>query len=562
MKTENTMYKDQVEHNEARFRILTEASQQITSTLDITELLERVVRLIQRAFGYYHVGIGLVEGDEVVYRVGAGALWDDPNFQFRPQRLRVGVEGITGWVASTREAALVPDVMRDPRYVWMQGSQTRSELTVPITVKGRAIGVLDIQSDHPNNFSAGDLEFMQLLANQAGVAIENARLFAETQRHLKETEKRAQKLAIINSLQQGLASKLDVQSIYELVGEKFRDIFGAQVVMVSSYDSKADTVEHCYCIERGRRVIATGARPPGGFREQVIRTRQPLLVNTNVAGEAAQRGQPVLPDTDAPKSWLGAPMLVGDQVTGILSVQNLDEENAFDETDTRFLQMFAASISIALENARLYEQAQRLAVLEERQRLARELHDSVTQSLYGINLYAEAASGQLALGQNEQALQYLNDIQTTAQESLSEMRLLIYELRPPILEREGLTAALQNRLYAVEQRAGLKFDLQDNLAERLPSVFEDGLYRIAHEALNNTLKHSRAKHLAIHIRQEEERVIMEITDDGIGFEPGAAHREGCLGLVSMRERAQALGGRVSVESGPGNGTRIRVEVRR
>ena len=556
------MHRDHARREEARLRNLTEVSQQITSIVDINELLERVVRLIQQAFGYYHVGIGLVEGDEIVYRVGAGDLWDDPNFQFKPARLKIGSEGITGWVASTGEAALVPDVTRDSRYVWMQGSLTRSELTVPITVKGRTIGVLDAQSELLDDFDQTDAELLQAIAGQTGIAIENARLFVETQRHLEETEKRANRLTIINSLQQGLASKLDVQSIYDLVGEKFRDIFGAQVVMVSSYDSKSDTVEHCYCIERGKRVHAAGARPPGGFRAQIIRTRQPLLVNTNVAEEAARLGQPTLPGTDTPKSWLGAPMLVGDQVIGILSVQNLDEENAFEESDVRFLQMFAASISIALENARLYEQAQRLAVLEERQRLARELHDSVTQSLYGINLYVEAAVGQMTLGRTGQALQYLNDIQTTAQESLAEMRLLIFELRPPILEQEGLVAAIQNRLYSVEHRAGLKFNLENNLEERLPPAMEEGLYRIAHEALNNTLKHSHAKNVTICIQQEEESLVMEIADDGIGFEPGTARREGCLGLVSMQERAQALGGHLSVDSGPGNGTRIRVEVKR
>lgn len=547
---------------DVRFRILTEASQQITSILDINELLDRVARLVQRAFGYYHVGIGLVEGDEVVYRVGAGALWDDPNFQFKPQRLKVGAEGITGWVASTGESALVPDVTRDSRYVWMQGSLTRSELTVPITVKGRTIGVLDAQSELLDDFDQTDAELLQAIGNQTGIAIENARLFAEAQRHLKETEKRAGRLTIINSLQQGLASKLDVQSIYELVGEKFRDIFGAQVVMISTYDSQTDTIEHRYCIERGKRVHAAGARPPGGFRSQIIRTRQPLLVNANVAEEATRLGQPTLPGTDTPKSWLGAPMLVGDQVIGILSVQNLDEENAFEESDVRFLQMFAASISIALENARLYEQAQRLAVLEERQRLARELHDSVTQSLYGINLYVEAAAGQMMLGQTEQVRQYLSDIQATAQESLAEMRLLIYELRPPILEHEGLAAAIQNRLYSVEHRAGLKFSLENNLEERLAPALEEGLYRIAHEALNNILKHSRAKNVTIRIQPAQEKIVMEIADDGVGFEPETACREGCLGIVSMRERAQALGGRLTVDSGPGNGARIRVEVKR
>ena len=379
------MQKEQLKQDEnIRFRILTEVSQQITSILEINDLLTRIVRLIQQTFGYYHVGIGLIEEDDVVYRVGAGILWDDPNFEFKPPRLKVGSEGITGWVAYTGRVSLVPDVTKDSRYVWMQGSLTRSELTVPITVKGRTIGVLDAQSEQLDGFDQTDIEMLQALANQAGIAI---------------------------------------------------------------------------------------------------------------------------------------------------------------------------------ENVRLHEQAKHVAVLEERQRLARDLHDSVTQSLYGLNLYAEAAAGHLALGQLDQVRQHLNDIQKTAQESLTEIRLLIYELRPPILEQEGLVVALQNRLYSVENRAELKSSLKSNLEERLPLVVEEGLYRIAVEALNNTLKHANAKKIEISILQDKQTVTMKISDDGQGFDPETACREGCLGILSMRERASVQDWDFYLDSSPGMGTRIRVEVK-
>jgi signal transduction histidine kinase len=142
------------------------------------------------------------------------------------------------------------------------------------------------------------------------------------------------------------------------------------------------------------------------------------------------------------------------------------------------------------------------------------------------------------------------------------MRLLIYELRPPVLEREGLAAALQNRLYSVEHRAGLKTSLNSNLEERFPPVVEEGLYRIAHEALNNTLKHSQAKEVLVSIQQDGQTIILEIADNGIGFEPESACRDGCLGLASMRERALDQGWQFTVDSSPGNGTRIHVEVKR
>lgn len=554
------MQNDRVKPNEdSQFRILKEISQQITSILDINELLIQVARLIQRTFNYYHVGIGLIEKDEVIYRVGAGALWDDPNFHFEPGRLKVGLEGLTGWVADTGEPALVPDVTRDPHYVWMQGSLTKSELMVPINVKGKTIGVLDVQSQHVDDFEQADLELMQAIASQAGIAIENARLFAETQHLLEETEQRANELTIINSVQQGLASKLDDQSIYELVGDTFHNFFNAQVVMISTYDPQSDTVEHRYAIERGKRVDAPGRLPPGGFRARIIQTKQPLMFNANLAEEAVRLEQPVIPGTDTPRSWLGVPMLLGDQVTGILSVQNVDEENAFSESDIRLLQTFASAMSVALENARLYEQARHLAVLDERQRLARELHDSVTQSLYGISLYAQAATGNLNAGQIGQALAYIEDIQNTAQESLADMRLLIYELKPPVLDKEGLVAALRHRLISVEDRARIKSSIQSNLTGRLPAEVEECLYQITREALNNIIKHARARNVSIRVQQESGSVSMEISDDGVGFEPETARRAGSLGLANMQELAQARGWRLEIESSPGSGTRVKVE---
>jgi nitrate/nitrite-specific signal transduction histidine kinase len=164
-----------------QFRVIAEVGRRMTLTPDIDEVLRQVARLIQETFGYYHVGIGMIEGDDVVYRVGAGALWDDPDFDFQPARLRVGTEGLTGWVASSGQSVVVPEVTQEPRYVWMRGSKTRSELLVPIRATGEVIGVLDVQSDHLNAFDDTDLAVLESLAHQTGAAIENAQLYAQSQ---------------------------------------------------------------------------------------------------------------------------------------------------------------------------------------------------------------------------------------------------------------------------------------------------------------------------------------------------------------------------------------------
>jgi signal transduction histidine kinase/sugar lactone lactonase YvrE len=211
----------------------------------------------------------------------------------------------------------------------------------------------------------------------------------------------------------------------------------------------------------------------------------------------------------------------------------------------------------------LREREREKAITEERNRLARELHDSVTQALYGVTLYSEAAAGHLALGHTDRAAEHLQELQDTAQEGLAEMRLLIFELRPPILEELGLVTALQARLQAVEGRAGLRTEFKTNLEERLPPDVEEGLYRIALEALNNALKHAQARNIKVHLRQDEPgrtepaRVTLEIADDGIGFDLATARERGGLGLSAMEERAAEFGGRLTVESTPGSGTRIR-----
>jgi nitrate/nitrite-specific signal transduction histidine kinase len=223
-------------------------------------------------------------------------------------------------------------------------------------------------------------------------------------------------------------------------------------------------------------------------------------------------------------------------------------------------------IGVAVENAQLYEQAQRLAAAEERQRLARDLHDSVTQALYAVTLYAEAAGRLLTAGETALAAEHLSDLRATAQDALRELRLLIFELRPPILEREGLVTALRTRLESVEERSGLKIVLSVeglNGQERLSLELETGLYRIAQEALNNILKHAQAHEVRVCLQYlaSEERVVLEIADDGQGFEMSNGAIKGRFGLQTMRERAALLGGELLIASRPGEGTQVRVEVK-
>ncbi len=221
------------------------------------------------------------------------------------------------------------------------------------------------------NFSAGGQVDNRSMRQADSLEYSFAQHKVELRKLRKEIADRTAELTIINSIQTALASRLEVQSIYDLVGDEIRKIFNAQVVMISTYDPETRTMEHRYAIERDERVYAPGPHPLRGFRIQIVETRKPVLVNTNVAEQAARLGQYTLPGTITPKSWLGVPMLVGDQVRGILSLQNVDEENAFDEADIRLLETLANSMSVALENAQLFDETQRL--LKETEQRAQEL---------------------------------------------------------------------------------------------------------------------------------------------------------------------------------------------
>lgn len=265
-----------------------------------------------------------------------------------------------------------------------------------------------------------------------------------------------------------------------------------------------------------------------------------------------------LPSFDHARSWIGIPLIVRDQVTGLLSLTH-NEPKYYTPRHARLATTIANQVAVAIENARLYEKSQNLAVIEERHRIARELHDSVTQLLYGICLYCSATSRSIRGGNHGQVEQNLAEIKADALQALQEMRLLILELNPPMLQKEGLVAALQASLEAIETRTGLETEIKTEGIQRLPRAVEAQLYRIAMEALNNLVRYAQARKVIVELRSGDGWIWMEIRDNGVGFDVAKARVSGGMGLQSMEQRARQLKGRLEVQSQPGSGTRIVVE---
>jgi signal transduction histidine kinase len=252
-------------------------------------------------------------------------------------------------------------------------------------------------------------------------------------------------------------------------------------------------------------------------------------------------------------------------------------EHHFDEAEQRLLTALAERAAVAISNAELFERAQHAVSLEERQRLARELHDSVSQALYGIALGARTARTLLDRDPPA-AVEPVDYVLSLAETGLAEMRALIFELRPESLESEGLIAAIRKQVEAVQARHGIEVDFQPCEEPDLPLSVKEAVYRIAQESLHNVVKHSRATHVrvtltaapadgpteAYQVLSPESRVpssapraalTLEVADNGTGFDP-AGDFPGHLGLRSMRERAERSGGRVEITSEPGAGTRV------
>lgn len=279
-----------------------------------------------------------------------------------------------------------------------------------------------------------------------------------------------------------------------------------------------------------------------------------LALANDVLQDPNYKADEGLPDT---RSELVIPLRLGDQVTGTLDVQS-STVSAFSAEDVVVIRGLADQIAVAIENASLYDQSKALAVLEERHRLARELHDSVTQSLYSLVLFTEGWRRSLNGKIDGQVDEYFTRIGEITQQSLKEMRLLIHELRPPALQEVGLVGALQKRLDAVEGRVGIEARvIMDDFVD-FPRTQEESLYRIAHEALNNALKHGHATRESVRIWTEGSDVILEVTDNGIGFDPLRVENRGGMGLASMTERAKQIGGRLTIRSVPRQGTVVRV----
>ena len=309
------------------------------------------------------------------------------------------------------------------------------------------------------------------------------------------------------------------------------------------------------------RLVSQGNLPPA-LRQQL----QAIVLEASYLQRLEQRGDPLVITDQARNTPLpaqfhldGFPSYLGVPIPGGWVSFYRVSPQGYSLDESSLLLALAEQIGISVENYRLRQRIEAAVTLEERGRLARDLHDSVTQSLYSLSLFARSGRDAVEEGDTDRLVANLSTLEATALEALREMRLLLYELQPEVLEQEGLIRTLEQRFDLVERRAGMKAALILQAADglQLPPALERGLYYLAIEALNNVLKHARATEVRLLLRQSVSSLRLEISDDGCGFDPQQVSAG--YGLRDMHERAERLGGQLEISSAPGVGTRIVAE---
>lgn len=470
------------------------------------------------------------------------------------------------------ETSLVPDFRRvagqpaAATYRALFGA-AGSFVLVPLKSAGDVFGVLGFGFDHLRRVSAENVHLFKAVAEIVGASLRRAVVLEGLE---KQVDIRTQHLSTLYEINAIASEPLDLESILTQVLKITLESMTSQIGTVHFLDKE----EHQFNLA-AQIGLADDLRPclerinaHERFWSRLLQSSSPLVIPDTT--QEINRSGPESNSVELPaefatlakagqRAYIGAPIRAKGQVLGLLSL--------FDRTildysleDITLFMTIADQIGSSVERARLMKQAEIAAVVQERQRLARELHDSVTQLLYSQVLFAGAGLKVLRQGDNGLVEQHLARIDQAAQQALKEMRLLVYQLRPSDYLDEGLVGALERRLQAVENRTSLKARLIVEGKLNLDETEEVALYRIAEEALNNTLKHAQACSVSITLRGLDSRVILEIIDDGIGFDPQQAVCSGGVGLSSMRERTSALGGQIGIHSEPGHGTHILVTI--
>jgi two-component system nitrate/nitrite sensor histidine kinase NarX len=432
-------------------------------------------------------------------------------------------------------------------------------MSAPIVVRGEPRGEVEVGylEERPEAYEGPFIEEERLLLNAVAERLGRIAERMQAEAALRRTHS---ELSTILAVSRVITRMLDLDALLELILKQVEHVIRYDGAGIFTLDEEMLDFRYYRGIDQEANLlnlhIPIMTFPP--FRELVLNGKPFIYDDLHDDRDlATQLWEATGFSLDALfgdcHSWLSVPLIVGDRVIGLLAFIHL-QPGHYQVEHQELAQIFANQAAIAIENARLYQESQKAAVLEERTRLAGELHDSVTQALYTTSLIAEALPD-VWQRNPEEALRTVGDLRNLTQGALAEMRTLLLELRPGALAGPKLSELLHQLTAAMSARTDLPITTTISGEHSLPDDAKIALYRIAQEALNNISKHARASQAWISVQYDANAATLRIRDNGRGFDPGAVSPQQ-MGLSIMRERAKAIGATLRVESQPAQGTEV------
>ena len=537
------------EESEALFAV----QQAMTSKLEMDEIMQMIADEARRLTNADISAVYLLDGDELEISYISG---DAPQ-NILGYRLSV-TDSIAGRVVKNREAILVSDTWTDSRVDRTQ-VRARSLLIVPLISDEKTMGTITVANRTPGTFDPDVESLLTKLATSVVIGLENARLYHAESDRREVAESLRETLAVLNS-------KLPLDEILDHIANQAVQLLGAHSAIVYRIlpESQELVIQSCYgvpdalCALRSIPLYEDSPiREMFDHETYVIRDIQAHLGNLDLGSISEQskfhEWLQILNENYG--AYLGIPLIIEGKIYGSLGLYYLEREN-FSEDQIELGIALANQAVLAIENANLVERAEESAIASERNRLARDLHDAVTQTLFSATMIADVLP-KIWNRNPEEGQRRLEELRQLTSGALSEMRTLLVELRPSALDDTDLGDLIGHQINAFTTRTRIRVTFKRNCVQNPPPEIKEMFYRIVQEAFNNIAKHAEAETVSVQLDCQGDRAKIVIQDDGIGFDPEAAQKEG-LGLGIMHERARSAGASLEITSHLNGGTCMQI----
>jgi signal transduction histidine kinase len=571
---ENTQLFEALESQATRLKLINEVSQELTTILDLGSLYNTLARALVERLNYDRAAI-FATSPEAEFLVLQACYQDQDiyNETVTLDNYRVplaGDNGVIGEAIRTGRPVLINN-LNDSTYS-MPGMPVRSTLAVAVFVDNQVEAVINVDSPLANCFNDHDLWTLGSLAIHTATIIENARLYHDIDSYSAQLQRavtaRSQRLAAIKNISQVISQGVSVEELSDVVGERVSQIFAdstedsVQVATVLFVAGRLRTkvIYDADCLMADNAFIsATYQYDSKSIVGQVMTGSGPRILHNVKPGTIYSRRKAAI-GHDTQNSLMLAPLITAGKTIGVIVVHT-PQLNAFDEGDLEILETLAFQVASAIETSRLLRKTREMAVVNERTRLARDMHDGVAQNLAYLLLQVDRS---LNLVEPDSKLeQQLENVANLLKQNIDELRRNIFDLRPVDLEEQSLFNVLEKFVSEFGQRWKLKTRCKINASlDTAPPEIEQVVYRILQEALSNARKHAHCQHIEVYlvIDPDVNQLVLTVADDGEGFDLGqlqqSVHRG--LGLISMRERTESVDGALTIESLPGQGTTVKV----